>query len=900
MRPSVVVKKLISVAALGLALFITFCTTGFFLFMGWEFGYKDLQCKQFPETRKFADELTNTLIALESSAYWVENYENSIPQETISITEMYYDGSFVNLYNKKTYRLKDWLNSQDYFFYTDGYNVTEVYLDSNENYNDDWYSIALDSRTVKVTSDFYVISREDYIDLLLSHANPNSTVVDGFSDEDFENFIADEENGLENYDGTEVTTEGGIQYIDASFSANSYIGYYDGVVFVYSPEEDMFYSSLYGWYTIPDYLYFPEKEGFGNDIELLFCQFTSKEEILEQKIGTDYLDYVREVENLLYEQRSIAYYTVSDKQVYSNIGSLDKLVNCNLYLCIKPTASGEYTVEFHNFDNVYLTDEYVTGIVQCLEVLKPDEGLYVGIYTTYPYDDVFSEGNQIFKDFYPYTIPALVIAIIMGIISVIMLIGMLRSSGKVSKDDETIHLTVIDKIPIEIILAAMIIGFCILVVQCYNQLESAMYYRYVDEFLFNISFASGYILMITGLLSLVRRGKKRQLFEQSLVRWLFLLGKKLVSSISRQKNLMARVVELFLLYWMVTLFGLVLVMSGYSWLTLIGLMIIAILNVTVLVLMLWQAKGEQSVRDATKALAEGDLEYKTKPMKRLGTEQEIIDNIEHLSDGLQKAVEKSIYDERMKAELITNVSHDIKTPLTSIINYVDLIKREHIDNENVLHYIEVLDRKSWRLKQLTEDLVEVSKITTGNIELERVPIDFGELLRQTLGEFEDKFAEQELQIVDSIQEQSYMIFADGRRTFRILENLFQNIYKYAMPKTRVYVDLKNEKERIELSIKNISKAPLNIDAKELMERFVRGDQSRTTEGSGLGLSIAQDLVKLQDGEFQIYLDGDLFKVMITFPEFISQEIVDMEEKQEGLEDKTVAAIEKAEKKNKKN
>ncbi|MDE7366913.1 MAG: sensor histidine kinase, partial [Lachnospiraceae bacterium] len=193
---------------------------------------------------------------------------------------------------------------------------------------------------------------------------------------------------------------------------------------------------------------------------------------------------------------------------------------------------------------------------------------------------------------------------------------------------------------------------------------------------------------------------------------------------------------------------------------------------------------------------------------------------------------------------------------------------------------------------LTEDLVEVSKITSGNIELERVPIDFAELLRQSIGEFEDKFAEHELQVIDNIPEHSYMIFADGRRTFRILENLFQNIYKYAMPKTRVYIDLVNQNEQIFLSVKNISMAPLNINADELMERFVRGDQARTTEGSGLGLSIARDLVKMQDGEFQIYLDGDLFKVMISFPEFISSEVIDMEEAPESLEADDGMAIEK--------
>ena len=330
--------------------------------------------------------------------------------------------------------------------------------------------------------------------------------------------------------------------------------------------------------------------------------------------------------------------------------------------------------------------------------------------------------------------------------------------------------------------------------------------------------------------------------------------------------------------------GFWIVFGWESYFVILGFALAILWNIGALVLMIRQAQGEQRIRDLTQILASGNLDVSMPNGKHLATEREILDNINHLSDGLQKAVEKSIYDERMKAELITNVSHDIKTPLTSIISYVDLIKRENVDNENVKHYIEILDRKSQRLKQLTEDLVEVSKLTTGNVELERVPIDFGELLRQTIGEFEDRFSIQKLQVIDSIEEQPYMIFADGRRTFRILENLFQNIYKYAMPETRVYIDMKKEAGMIVLAIKNISKAPLNIDASELMERFVRGDSSRSTEGSGLGLSIAQHLVELQDGEFQIYLDGDLFKIVIKFPEYVcTNTVIEMEEDRVSIE-----------------
>ena len=214
--------------------------------------------------------------------------------------------------------------------------------------------------------------------------------------------------------------------------------------------------------------------------------------------------------------------------------------------------------------------------------------------------------------------------------------------------------------------------------------------------------------------------------------------------------------------------------------------------------------------------------------------------------------------------MITNVSPDIKTPLTSIINYVNLLKRENITDETILHYIDVLDQKSNRLKALTEALVEASKVTTGNVEFNKTPLNFSELLKQSLGEFKDKFTEKNLTVVDSISCGNTIIFVDGQKTYRILENLFQNAYKYSMEGTRIYADLTTTESKIVFSLKNISASELNISPSELTERFIRGDQARTTEGSGLGLSIAKDLTTLQEGTFDIFLDGDLFKVVITF------------------------------------
>ena len=228
-------------------------------------------------------------------------------------------------------------------------------------------------------------------------------------------------------------------------------------------------------------------------------------------------------------------------------------------------------------------------------------------------------------------------------------------------------------------------------------------------------------------------------------------------------------------------------------------------------------------------------------------------------------MEESVKSERLKTDLITNVSHDIKTPLTSIINYVDLLKRENFQDEKIRGYLEILEAKAQRLKILTEDVVEASKVSSGNISLELMNVDLVEMVQQTEGEFEEKFAARNLTMITTLPEENAVVYADGRRLWRVLENIFGNAAKYAMPGTRVYADLMTDEKHVRFSLKNISEQQLNISADELTERFIRGDLSRSTEGSGLGLSIAQSLTKLQGGEMNLYLDGDLFKVEVIFP-----------------------------------
>ena len=244
--------------------------------------------------------------------------------------------------------------------------------------------------------------------------------------------------------------------------------------------------------------------------------------------------------------------------------------------------------------------------------------------------------------------------------------------------------------------------------------------------------------------------------------------------------------------------------------------------------------------------------------------QELGKNINNLKQGMKKAVEESMKAERLKTDLITNVSHDLKTPLTSIINYTDLLKKEKIENENAQKYIEILEEKSKKLKNLTEDLIEASKISSGNETVNLEKLDLKEMVLQANGEFAEKFETKNLDVISNLPQEAVIMDLDGKKMWRVLENLYQNVYKYSLENTRVYVDLAVH-DNIVFTIKNISKEKLNISPDELMERFIRGDSSRHTGGNGLGLSIAKDLSKLNGGTLKIEIDGDLFVSRLELP-----------------------------------
>ena len=291
-----------------------------------------------------------------------------------------------------------------------------------------------------------------------------------------------------------------------------------------------------------------------------------------------------------------------------------------------------------------------------------------------------------------------------------------------------------------------------------------------------------------------------------------------------------------------------------------------LLHIAVLLLLCRWAMGFWKLRKGSQAIAAGNLSYQIDTHRMPHDLRCHAEDLNNISKGMAEAVEEQMKSERFKAELITNVSHDLKTPLTSIINYVDLLKTTQQTDPHAQQYIEVLDRKSQRLKKLTEDLVEASKASTGVLSVNREKIGMAQLMDQALGEWTEKLEARKLTLVTSLPEGETWVYADGRHLWRVLDNLLSNCAKYAMEGTRVYLDLTRGKGQVSLSVKNISREPLNVPPERLMERFVRGEESRTTEGSGLGLSIARSLTELQGGAFDLAVDGDLFKAIVTLPQ----------------------------------
>ena len=493
-----------------------------------------------------------------------------------------------------------------------------------------------------------------------------------------------------------------------------------------------------------------------------------------------------------------------------------------------------------------------------------DMTLIIGIDTELSAEDDIYEASREYEQLHPW----IKVCIFCGLVSlmgwIISLVYLTLATGR-RTGEEKIHLNPIDKIKTEILVAAFIFMMAELVILItkVNSEEWAVY---------GIIVASGTVsLVIDGLflifyLSMVRRMKAEMLWETSVACW---LERGIRKVFARQKTTV-RVLLLFAGHMAVCF---ILAVGAFYYRSMTALVLLLLFSAGECYMILRKAVEQYQIRLGVEKIRDGALSGKIDIEQLHGEEKSLAEAINNIGEGLLHAVDDSTKNERMKADLITNVSHDIKTPLTSIINYVNLMKLEKIDNERVQGYIQILDEKSQRLRQLTADLVEASKISSGNVKLDMQVIDLVELVYQTSGEFNEKFEQKELTIVTKLPKTAVLIRADGRQLYRVIENLYNNVAKYALEKTRVYVDIAYVEEKVVFSIKNVSEHSLareNSNAGDLTERFIRGDSSRTTEGSGLGLSIAKSLTVLMGGVFDIKVDGDLFKASITFPQYADE------------------------------
>ena len=449
-----------------------------------------------------------------------------------------------------------------------------------------------------------------------------------------------------------------------------------------------------------------------------------------------------------------------------------------------------------------------------------------------------------------YLLPLSIVAVLVLLIMNCFLIGLRNEKGEVI-------LNAFDKTPL---LVALIVLFILSMIGCGFLI--ALTSENLTLILSGTAIGAVivYISFVFFLETIIKRIKSKTLFRNTItyriLRWI----KSLITSMTRNANMTVKLILIFIAFGILNIIGFGLSINNEP----IGFFILIAIWVYAFAKMHQWLVRYIEIKNAINEIYIGNTEVHLDEKRYKGSLNSMAIQVNDIAGGLSNAIQEKLKSERLKTELITNVSHDIKTPLTSIINYVDLLKKKKMPNEQAEEYLNILDNKSQRLKRLTEDLVEASKASSGNIKLNIEKLNVNELLKQVSGEFEDKFKSRNLEEVMSLPEKNVYINADSRYMYRILENMYSNISKYAMDNTRVYIDVIPNNNRITIQMKNISKEKLNISTEELMQRFVRGDSARNTEGSGLGLSIATSLTTLQGGTFNIYLDGDLYKVIIEF------------------------------------
>lgn len=453
----------------------------------------------------------------------------------------------------------------------------------------------------------------------------------------------------------------------------------------------------------------------------------------------------------------------------------------------------------------------------------------------------------------PHPVRLWVVTVLCAVVAVGSLLFSLSAAGH-WPGHEGVHLTWLDRIPLDVFVLALAGEWLIY--------ENASYYP--SSVLGEVVFVALAYLFILAFTARCKAGMV--LADLVVLRLLRLLSR---GAVWAWRHLRVLVLSLPLTWKtaavLVALMAAELLMLAYD-LNEAELAVYLALHILILGAAMWQVLALRKLQQGGESLAKGDFSHPiTLSRGALPELKRHAANLNSVQQGIQQAVEEKMKSERLKTQLITNVSHDIKTPLTSIINYVDLLKAEDIDNPKAREYIAVLDRQSARLKKLTNDLVDASKASSGAMQVHLEDVDAGELLQQAIGEYTERFGEKGLESVLSLPQQPVYIRVDGALLWRVIDNLLSNICKYALPGTRVYIDAASDGARLTVSAKNVSRAALNIPPDELMERFVRGDSSRNSEGSGLGLSIARSLTALMGGTFGLEIDGDLFKARLSFP-----------------------------------
>ncbi len=545
----------------------------------------------------------------------------------------------------------------------------------------------------------------------------------------------------------------------------------------------------------------------------------------------------------------------------------DNLYNLSVdSICADGGADGEYKDVKDGYINVYqgLTDSAFEADVEFwmndadIDALirKEMEHVYSNLDIWYKYKYIIAGTLAI----------SMLLCLIFSIISM--------AHAGVKKGVETIKLNVWEKIPTEFIVAAEC-GAVILIGMFFSELLywSGFYGDYdfglkdIDYWFISAAIALTFTAALLLLNTVITNIKAKTVLKNSLIvklyRYLFGKTGKISGWFRYVKRRIPFVWKAILIYAIILIGGfLLLAMIGADYGMLMSMILFAVIIVTLFYIGFIIIINE--LYKGGKELARGNLTHKIDTKYMFGAFREHGENLNSINDSIQLAVDERMKSEHMKTELITNVSHDIKTPLTSIINYVDLLEKGDIDKDTEKSYIDVLARQSARLKKLIVDLVDASKASTGNVQMNMECMDANMLLTQGVAEYEEKLESAGMKLVLKTTDEAAYIMADGRHLWRVFDNLLNNTYKYAMNGTRVYAQVEQDDKTVRIIFKNISKEPLNISSDELMERFVRGDSSRNTEGSGLGLSIAQSLCGLMGAKFTIQVDGDLFKAVVLF------------------------------------